>query len=249
MDATTLAGMCAVVVAGACLHRVAGLGLGMVVAPVLTLVMGPVAGVTVSNGAAIVTSLLVLAAMRAHVDWRRLARLAPLIVVGSLLGAIAVRGVDTAWLDALVGASVLLAIATTLVLRRHRAGVDGPVKGLSVGLAAGFMNTTCGVAAPALTAYAIATRWEHRSFAATLQPVLIAANVTSLFTKALVGATPAPGVLPWWVWPVAAAGVCLGVALGSVLTRFVSTRSAAAITVAVASAGAATALVRGLLTV
>jgi uncharacterized membrane protein YfcA len=249
MDSATLAGMCAVVVAGACLHRVAGLGLGMVVAPVLTLMMGPVAGVTVSNGAAIVTSLLVLAAMRADVDWRHFARLVPLIVAGSLLGAIAVRRVDTAWLDVLVGASVLLAIATTLMLRRHRAGIDGPVKGVSVGLAAGFMNTTCGVAAPALTAYALATGWEHRRFAATLQPVLITANLTSLLTKALVGAVPAPGVLPWWIWPVAAAGVCLGVALGSALARVVSTRVAAGITVTVSSAGAAAALVRGLLSV
>lgn len=102
MDSATLAGMCAVVLTGACLHRVAGLGLGMVVAPVLTITMGPVAGVTVSNGAAIVTSLLVLAAMRAHVDWGRFARLVPLIIVGSLLGALAVsastpRGWTSLW--------------------------------------------------------------------------------------------------------------------------------------------------------
>lgn len=245
----TAAWVCVAVVVGASLHRVAGLGLGMVVAPVLTLVMGPVAGVTVSNGAAIVTSLLVLAAMRAHVDWRRFLRLVPLIVVGSLLGALAVRHVDTAWLDVLVGASVLLAIGATLLLRRHRPGIDGPVKGVSVGLAAGFMNTTCGVAAPALTAYALATGWEHRRFAATLQPVLITANLTSLLTKALVGALPMSGTLTWWVWPLAVAGVCLGVGLGSVVAGVVSARTAARVTVAVSSAGAAAALVRGLLAV
>ncbi|MBA2770239.1 MAG: TSUP family transporter, partial [Sporichthyaceae bacterium] len=167
----------------------------------------------------------------------------------SVIGALAVRRVDAAWLDVLVGGSVLLAIAATFVLRRHRAGVDGPFKGVAVGLAAGFMNTTCGVAAPALTAYALATGWEHRRFAATLQPVLITANLTSLVTKAVVRAGPPPGFLPWWIWPVAATGVCLGVALGSLLARVVSMRVAAGITVAVASAGAAAALVRGLLTV
>lgn len=249
METATLLGMCAAVVVGASLHRVAGLGLGMVVAPVLTLLMGPVAGVTVSNGAAIVTSLLVLRAMRDHVDWRRFGRLVPLIVIGSLVGALAVDRVDTAWLDVLVGASVLLAIAVTLLLRRHRAGVDGPVKGVTVGLAAGFMNTTCGVAAPALTAYALATGWEHRRFAATLQPILLTANLTSLVTKALVGAGPTAGALAWWIWPLAAAGVCVGVGLGSLLARVVSGRVAARVTVAVASAGAAAALVRGLLTV
>lgn len=249
MDTATLAGLCAAVVVGACLHRVAGLGLGMVVAPVLTLVMGPVAGVTVSNGAAIVTSLLVLGAMHAHVDWGRFARLVPLIVAGSLVGALAVREIDPAWLDVLVGGSVLVALTATLTLSRLRAGVDGPVKGVSAGLAAGFMNTTCGVGGPALTAYALATGWDHRRFAATLQPILITANLTSLVTKALVGAAPAPGVLPWWVWPVAAAGVCVGVGLGTLLARVVSVRVAAGLTVVVASTGAAAALVRGLLAV
>lgn len=248
MDTVTLLGLCAAVVVGACLHRVAGLGLGMVVAPVLTLLMGPVAGVTVSNGAAIVTSLLVLSAMRAHVDWRRFWRLVPLIVVGSLVGALAVDRADTAWLDILVGASVLLAILATLLLRRHRAGVDGPVKGVTVGLAAGFMNTTCGVAAPALTAYALATGWEHRRFAATLQPILITANLTSLLTKGAVGAVPTSGSLTWWIWPLAAAGVCVGVGLGSAVARVVSVRTAARVTVAVSAAGAAAALARGLLT-
>lgn len=236
-----LAGMCLAILVGATLHRVAGIGLGMVVAPVLTLLLGPATGVTLSNAAAVVTSLLVLAALRADVDWRHYLRLAPLILVGSVAGAATVRSIGSAWLDVLVGGSLLLTLAASVLLRR-----DVPVRGrtaaVSVGVASGFLNTTCGVAAPALTAYALATRWEHRSFAATLQPILLTANLASLVTKGVSGTE-----LAWWVWPVAALAVCAGVAMGSRVAGVLPTRVAAATAVTVATTGAALALVRGLL--
>ncbi|WP_125777531.1 sulfite exporter TauE/SafE family protein [Antribacter gilvus] len=245
MDTTALVAACAAVVLGASLQRVAGMGLGMVAAPVLTVLLGPAAGVLMSNGAAIVTSLLVLGALRHGIDWRRVAALTPLVLVGSVLGALTVRAASTTWLDILVGGSVLVALAATVVLRR-RAQVGGRAAALGTGLAAGFMNTTCGVAAPAWTAYALATRWEHRSFAATLQPLLLVANVASLATKLLLGSVPPDAVPAWWTWPVIAAAVFGGVALGAVLARVVPSRVAAALAVTVAVAGAATALVRGL---
>src|SRR5690606_6510091 len=105
-----IGGMVAV---GALLQRVAGMGMGMVAAPLLTLLLGPVTGVTTSNAAAVVVAVLVLSALHRDVDWGRVLRLAPLIVVGSALGALAVRSAPTAWLDVLVGGSVLLALATS----------------------------------------------------------------------------------------------------------------------------------------
>ena len=71
-----------------------------------TLLLGPVTGVTVSNAAAVVVALLVLGALRRHVDWRGFRRLAPLIVLGSIGGALAVRSTPKSWLDILVGGSV-----------------------------------------------------------------------------------------------------------------------------------------------
>src|SRR5690606_1981117 len=121
---------------------------------------------TVSNMAAVVVALLVLTAMRGHVDWRRYARLAPLILVGSVLGALAVRTAPKAWLDVLVGGSVLLALVATAVLGRRTAVGHGTAGSVVTGLVAGFMNTTSGVAGPAMKAYALATRWEQQAFAA-----------------------------------------------------------------------------------
>ena len=238
--------MCGTVCLGALLQRTAGMGLGMVAAPLLTLLLGPVAGVTTSNMAAVAVALLVLRDLRHHVDWRRYAALAPLIVVGSVLGALAVRSTPAAWLDVLVGGSVLLALVAGGVLAR-RTEIRLPGTSVVAGLAAGFMNTTSGVAAPAMTAYSLATRWEHRAFRATLQPVFLTANLTSLLTKGLLGAAPAPGVLPVVIWPALAAAAVLGVLLGRPVARRLSARAAARTALVLATVGACAALVRGLL--
>ena len=247
VDPALLAGLCAIVAAGACLHRIAGIGLGMVVAPALTIAIGAEAGVTFSNGAAVVTSVVVLLVLREDVDWPHFRQLAPLIVVGSALGAITVRVLAAPWLDVLVGASVLGALVA-MPLARTRFTIRGRTAALTVGLAAGFLNTTSGVAAPALTAYALAIRWEQKSFAATLQPILLTANLASLVTKAAAGAVPTD-LMRWWTWPLVAAAVCGGVGLGSLLARRVSSAAARRLAVTLAAAGAGLALVRGLLAV
>jgi uncharacterized membrane protein YfcA len=247
VETTALIAACLAVVVGAGLQRVAGMGLGLVAAPVLTVFLGASVGVLVSNVAAIVTALLILRALRDRVDWRRVVTILPLMLVGSILGALTVREADPAWLDVIVGGSVLVALAASALLRR-RVRIRGRSVAIATGLAAGFMNTTSGVAAPAWTAYALATRWDHRSFAATLQPLLVVMNTMSVVTKLALGAIPAGSAPAWWVWPVLLVAVLAGVALGTVLARRVPTRVASAIALTVAVAGAVTALTRGLLT-
>ncbi|MFI6424607.1 sulfite exporter TauE/SafE family protein [Promicromonospora sp. NPDC050880] len=246
MEIGALVAACAAVLVGAGLQRVAGMGLGLVAAPVLTVLLGASVGVLVSNVAAIVTALLILRALRDGVDWRRVITILPLMLVGSVLGALTVREADTAWLDVIVGGSVLVALAASALLRR-RVRITGRPVAVLTGLAAGFMNTTSGVAAPAWTAYALATRWEHRSFAATMQPLLVVMNTMSVLTKLGLGAIPAGSAPAWWVWPVLLAAVLAGVALGASLARRVPSRVASRIATTVAVAGAVTALVRGLL--
>lgn len=234
-------------VLGALLQRVAGMGLGMVVAPSLTIVLGATLGVTVSNVAAVLTALLVWGAMHAHVDWGRFVRIAPLVVVGSLAGAWVVDVFSAAWLDVLVGATVLLALLWTLRWA-DRVQVRGTPAALLVGTAGGFMNTTSGVAAPAMTVYAVATGWEQRSFAATLQPIFLVANLTALVTKVWVGAIPPDGGAPWQAWLLVVLAVLAGVGLGGMAARHVSARTARHTAITIAMVGGAVALGRGLLT-
>lgn len=235
---------CAVLGAG--LQRVSGMGLGLVAAPTLSLVLGPLAGVTLSNVAAVAAALILAVVMRRDIDWRRFRGVAPLLVAGSVVGAVVVRTADTAVLDTVLGATVLVAIAAALGLQRHL-NVTGRLPAMASGALAGFMNTTAGVAGPAMTVYAVASRWGHRSFAATLQPVFLLANLTSIITKALAGASPPADLVPWWAWVVAVLGVPVGIALGTVLARRVSLRRARALALTVATAGGVVALGRGVM--
>ncbi len=86
MSAPALLAIAAALLAGSALQRIAGMGFGLVVAPVLTVVLGATTGVTISNAAAVFNAALIWGALRSEVDWRRFARIAPLILLGSALG-------------------------------------------------------------------------------------------------------------------------------------------------------------------
>ena len=188
---------------GAGLQRIAGLGMGLVVAPLLTLVLGPAVGVTLSNAGAVVTTLLVFVATRRDVDWRTVSRLAPLVGLGSVGGAVVVLRMDAAWLEVLIGSLVLVSLGL-IGVTQGRIDIQGRGVAAIAGAAGGFMNATAGVGAPALTIYAVATRWGQKSFAATAQPVLLLANLSSLLAKYAVGALPPGSATSWWVYLVVA---------------------------------------------
>lgn len=235
----------AAITVGGTLQRVSGMGVGMIAAPTLSLLLGPVAGVTLSNVAASVSAVLLFAMLHRHVDWPRFVRLAPLLVAGSFAGAWAVRVLDAHALEILLGSSVLVAVAAVLGLQqRFTAQGNGAV--FASGAVAGFMNTTAGIAGPALAVYAVASRWDQRSWAATLQPVFLLANLTSLATKSLFGtAVPAGLHVPWPVWVAVVAGGPLGVLLGSVVARRVDPAKARVLAICLAGVGGTVALVRG----
>jgi len=232
---------------GAGLQRIAGFGLGLVVAPMLTLLLGPAVGVTVSNAGAIATTLLVLGAMRSDVDWRAFLGLAPLIVAGSAVGAVVVLHMSPPLLEVLIGSLILLSLALTLGAGA-RLHVRGRSAAMSIGVVAGFVNTTAGVAGSPLTAYAVATRWEQRAFAATLQPILMLANVSALIGKSLVGAVPGDVGLSWWMWLLALGAVVVGVLAGGYLSRWVSSPAARRTSITIATLGGLVTLLRGLST-
>ncbi len=232
---------------GSALQRTAGLGLALVAAPILSLLLGPVAGISVGNVGTTLSSALVLSQVWRDVDWRRFAWIGPLIVCGAIPGALLVRAVGAAWLDVIVGALVLLGLAASLLLRDARA-VRGPVPAMVAGLVGGFMNTTAGVAGPAMAVYGLATRWEQRSFTATVQPIFLTAGVCSFVLKAVFGATDLDALPPWWVWPCIAAAIGAGVVVGGRLVTRISSDRARALTVLIAVIGSALTLVRGLST-
>ncbi|WP_251839413.1 TSUP family transporter [Oceanitalea stevensii] len=241
-----LAAVLGAVVLGAVLQRTSGMGTGLVVSPTFVLLIGPVAGVVLTNITTVVSALALTVVMRADIDWPRFLRIAPTIVVGSVPAALLVRAADAGWLEVVIGAALLVALAPMALSWQlpDLGRAAAPVAGLT----GGFLNTAVGVGGPAVLIYAQATSWPQRAFAATLQPIFLTMGLVSLLTKTVTGA--AAGGLPGWPLVVAAvAAVPVGVLVGGRVARHVPAATARRVAVAVVVLGATATLVRGVLAV
>ena len=231
---------------GSCLQRVSGMGLGLVGGPILTLLLGPVQGIMVINVLAVVNAMLTTYSMRANVDWGKFLRIAPLMVLGAIPAALLVANIDSAALLVLVGAALLIALGVVTFGKRFVPEMHGLGPSLSAGVLGGFTNTLAGVAGPVITVYAQAARWPQAVYAATLQPCFIVGGLFSVSTKLAVGAGGF-GDVTWLIWPAGVIGMFLGIATGTRIARHVPREKARILSLTVASLGAVSALIRGLI--
>lgn len=247
MDLSTWALLVIALVAlvGACLQRVSGMGLGLIGAPVLSLLVGPVAGVLIINVLAAVNAVFQTISVRENVDWRKFWLIGPLLAFGAIPGAWVVHSTPTAPLQVIVGGLVLIGLAVTTFMPAHMR-VDGKGYAMASGAAGGFMNTLAGIAGPAITVYAQASRWPQKSFAATLQPLFFVAGAVSLAAKEISASEPMVTTAPWYLWPIGLVAMIVGLQLGTRIAKRTDVRKARRIALIIASTGAAVTLVRGL---
>lgn len=237
-----------VLTVGALLQRISGMGLGLIGAPVLSLLVGPVGGVLIINVLASVNAVLQTISVRRNVAWRRFLLIGPVMVIGAIPGAWVVMNTSTGWLQVLIGALVLLGLGITSFRRQART-VDGAGYAMAAGVAGGFMNTLAGIAGPAITVYAQAAGWGQRTFSATLQPLFIVSGLVSLTVKELTAEAPIVTTAPWYLWPLAIAGMVAGLVAGTRLAPRIPMAQARRIALGLAAAGAMVTLVRGLVAV
>ena len=107
------------------------------------------------------------------------------------------------------------------------------------------MNAAAGVGGPALSVYAVATRWPQVAFAATAQPYFVVIGVASLVGKFVATGWAAPA-LDTAAWPIVIAALVVGLAIGEFLSPRISHRVARIAVIAIAYVGGAAALVDGL---
>ncbi len=234
-----------IVLVGSLLQRVSGMGLGLVAGPVLALTMGPVEGILVVNVLAFLNAAATTVTVREYVDWKKFSLIASVLVLGAVPGALLVREFSPALLQALVGALLLLALGATTFGQKFIPQVTGNIPAVAAGIVGGFMNTLAGIAGPAITVYAQASRWAQQSFAATLQPIFMVAGGLSFGIKILMGAGDLSET-NWLVWPVGIVGMGIGLWLGVRLSKKVSRARARQLALLLATAGGVTALVRGI---
>ncbi len=143
-----------------------------------------------------------------------------------------------------MGALVLVALTLSLVVTRADRVTARLPTGLLTGAASGFMSATAGVSGPGASIYAVLTRWEHRQFAATVQPFFATLGAAAFVGKVLA----LPDGLPdydWWLWPLILGCTVVGLTVGERLARVVSARAARRSVVALAYAGGVVALLDG----
>lgn len=232
------------VVAGALAQRLAGLGFGLLVSPVLVVLLGPFDGVMVINLCGAASSLLILSRVWRHVHWRRYFGLALAAVAGVLPGAWLASNVPEAPLEICIGVLLIIALLASQRLTRSTWQASGPAPLVSLGFASGLMNAAAGVGGPAITAYAIATRWEQKSFSATLQPYFVTTGLSSLVSKYVLSGGHVPA-LEGWQWLAILAAMIIGIVAGDLLTGRVRPGAVRRIVVAIAYLGAVSTLAKG----
>jgi uncharacterized membrane protein YfcA len=235
------------VVVGATLQRLSGMGVGLVVAPTLALLLGPQLGVYVTNATTVCSGFLIMLTVLREVDWKRWAIFAGVGLVGSIPGALLVRALPSGWLSVVIGAVVLGALLLTFTSPRvpHVTGRGVPPLSTAAGVLGGFLNTAAGVAGPVMVIYGRFVRWPQRDFAATMQPTFAFFGLASVATKTATGAVGVDMLPPLSLFAALVVAVVVGIWLGTVLSRRVTSEGARRLAVILAGAGALSALGRG----
>ncbi len=234
----------AAIVTGSMLQRITGMGFALVAAPFIVLIAGPVTGVILVNVCAALTAATVLARVFRNVDWKKFLMLVPAAFVGIVPGTLVVQNVPAPWLEVFVGGAVIVGLATSL---RFRSSPWSPgVKPLvAVGSVSGFMNATAGVGGPALSVYALRTRWEQTEFAATMQPYFLTMGVASIAAELAARPSSYPE-LSIWVWIVIGLAIIGGLVAGDHLARRIELQTARRLMLILAYIGSTATIARGL---
>ena len=232
------------VLVGAFAQRVTGMGFALIAAPALVVLLGPFDGVIIVNACAVLSSLLILPRVWRFIDWSRFRWLVVPAVVGTGAGAVVASRLPGPVLQLGIGVLVVVALTVSLLVTRTEHVATGRAPAIVTGAASGFMNAAAGVGGPALSIYAVATRWPQAAFAATAQPYFVVIGLSSLLGKLAASGWVLPDV-DSAIWPVAIASLLVGLAAGEVLGSRISHAAARTAVIVIAYLGGVAAIVDG----
>ncbi|AMB60155.1 sulfite exporter TauE/SafE family protein [Microterricola viridarii] len=234
------------VLLGAFAQRITGMGFALVVSPMLVILLGPFDGVLIVNLCGVLSSLLIIPRVWKHIEWRTFVWLAVPALLAIVPGSLLAATLGGPQLQLGVGLLVIAALTVSLVVTRTEHTIPRRPAAIVAGAASGFMNTAAGVGGPALSVYAVLTRWPQAQFAATLQPYFVVIGSASLLTKFVFSG----GALPQleassWLFVVLA--LLAGLGLGELLHTRISHRAARTAVIWIAYLGGTAAVVDGAL--
>lgn len=207
----------------AIIQRVAGMGLGIVFAPYAVVLIGAHEGIMLANLLGGLVPIVMLPRIWSRIEWRKV------LLIG--LPAIAVMPF-AAWLSSIsppaplylvVASLVLLSLVISVLLARVNTTVDGVPVQVATGVGVGLGTVIGGVGGPAMTVYAVLSRWPALSMVATLQPLWILVSLVSFGTKWAWDDGQLPD-MPAWVWASMLLSLVLAVGLGELLQKRIGER-------------------------
>lgn len=246
LDPLTFVAGSAAIITGAFLQRIVGMGVGLVVGPALAFLLGAHIGVYATNIVTITSGLLLMVVRWKEIDWHRVAWIIPAAIPGAILGALVVGATSAGWLQIALGLTVLIALGIARFRAIYRP--DSAPRRTVAGIIGGFLNTSVGIAAPAMVIYARSSGWKQPFFGASLQPIFFAMGVMSVAFKTIFDSVSAGGALPaWWYIPIAFAMVATGSLLGSLVAKKVTPAQGQVWAMILATCGALAVIIRGII--
>ena len=232
---------------GALMQRTTGMGFALVAGPFLVVLLDPVPGVVLVNLCGVVSSTIVLSRTFREIQWPRAWVMAVGALVGTVPGAL-LTSVLPGWaVHVFIGVLIVAALTVSLLGSRYaRPVAPTPGRTATAGFFSGFMSGSAGVGGPAVSVYAIMTRWELRPFAATLQPYFIITGIAAVVAKVLFDGRHAIPELPVVIWLAILAALVLGQVAGEFVSRVLPVGIARIIMIVLAFGGGLLTLVIGL---
>lgn len=221
-----------------CVQGVAGMGFGMVAVPVFVVLIGAHYGIVWGNICGFFVALTLFIVRFRDVNWYRFKWLM-LSSLPALIGtAFLLRFVPDRIFSVFVGIIMLVMVFFSLFALRFK---PLPVfsSSLIFGFLAGMMSTLVAQSGPVMAAYSQATRWKHREFAATLQPLFLGFNVVVVASKVWFGGqSGALTALPLPVIIAILATILAGTFISRFLVKIIKPQWARNLALALATIGA-----------
>lgn len=222
----------------AIIQRITGLGFVLALFGPMVLLYGAVEGTTIAVLLALVASTTAVPLVWRDIEWRRVAWIAVPGIAMVPVGALVVRALDEAWLLILIALLAFFALTAGKIPALSRLFV-GRRGAAAAGAAAGFMHVTSGLSGPPLAAHAVGDGWNQRSFTGTVQVIFAVLSLSSVILRGL-PVSPVGDVVTLTIVTV------IGIIVGSLLTRLVTTRAARRAMLVIAWCGGCVALLRGI---
>lgn len=232
---------------GALSQRVTGMGFALVAGPFLVLLLDPFSGVVLVNLCGVVSCAAVLSRTWREVEWRSFWQLLIGSLVGVVFGALLAAWLPARPLQILIGALIIVSLVSSLIIGRIGRQLPANLSSRSTaGFFSGAMSASAGVGGPAISAFAVLTNWEHRAFAATLQPFLLVGSATAVILKLSLDhdAWPSLEASTWIGLGVVMAGGLLG---GEWLAKKIPISAARIAMIVLALGGGVATLIKGIM--